>query len=227
MSKKIIGMCGKKGVGKNLVSELMVGIIQKHDPKKDWVSDGHHGHYGHEVDVPKKVELVAFAEPLKEFLINCVGLNRTWTYGSDKDKNNPTTVPWSNMPSVIRDKYPNKQGNMTHREVMQVFGTDVMRDMWDVNVWVNTMLRRLDESSADYIIVTDTRFPNEIDALRSRGGLIWLVDGPQRGDESAKNDKHSSEMLHTSDVKYDVIIKNEHDTTLDGLKAQIRNGLGI
>jgi hypothetical protein len=213
---KIIGLCGKKGVGKNFVAELTAEVIKQRSRMANFYT----GSSDH-------VELVAFAEPLKEFLINCLGLCREWTYGSDKDKNNPSTVPWSNMPQVIRDKYPNKDGLMTHREVMQVFGTDVMRDMWDLNVWVNTMARRIKKSNAAYTLVTDVRFPNEIDCLREMGAKIWLVDGPQRGDDAVKNDKHSSEMLHSLDVKYDVIIKNEHDTTLDGLKHQISHGLGF
>jgi hypothetical protein len=223
---KIIGICGKKGVGKNFVAELAKGIIEKYDLKDDHYSCDQ-GHYGGSIRVQKRVDLIAFAEPLKEFLIACLGLQREWVYGSDKDKNNPTTIPWDNMPQVVRGNYPNKSGLMTHREVMQVFGTDVMRDMWDKNIWVNTMRRRLKNSTADYNLITDVRFPNEVDSIREQGAKIWLVDGPQRGDDAVKNDKHSSEMLHACDIKYDVVIRNEHDTTLDDLKAQIRNGLGI
>lgn len=204
--KNIIGMCGKKGVGKNFVADLAVEVLNSSSTPM--------------------VQLMACAEPLKEFLATCLGLKREWLYGSDKDKNNPTTIPWSQMPQYTTARY-GKPGFMTYREVMQVFGTDVMRDCFDLNIWVNTLLRRIDSCPAHYVFVTDIRFPNEIDAIRSRDAKLWLVDGPQRGDAAVKNDKHSSEQLSEHKVDYDVIIHNELDTTIDELKAQIRKGLGL
>jgi hypothetical protein len=201
---KVIGMCGKKGVGKNFVADLLKAELENSSIK---------------------VKQMAFAEPLKEFLITCLGLNREWTYGSDNDKNNPTNVRWETMDACIKAKYPGKTGFMTHREVMQIFGTDVMRDNWDKNIWVNTLNRRIEQTDAEFVIVTDVRFPNEIEILKARGGRIWLVDGPQRGGEAAKKDKHASEMLTETPVQYDVVILNRWETTADELRSQIREGI--
>jgi hypothetical protein len=75
---------------------------------------------------------------------------------------------------------------MTVREFLQKLGTDGLRDGLHSNVWVNALM-------ADYIeqynidtdrttwpnwIITDTRFPNEAEAIKKAGGIIIRVDRP-------------------------------------------------
>ena len=70
---------------------------------------------------------------------------------------------------------------MTVRDFLQKLGTDGLRDGLHVNTWVNALM-------ADYVpvafeqpsnwIITDTRFPNEAQAIKDHGGIVIRVDRP-------------------------------------------------
>lgn len=76
---------------------------------------------------------------------------------------------------------------MTVRDFLQKLGTDALRDGLHPNVWVNALMadyecvpadRAPDGWDCDNWIITDTRFPNEAEAIKSKGGIIIRVDRP-------------------------------------------------
>ena len=79
-------------------------------------------------------------------------------------------------------------GGRTPREAMQLLGTEWGRclssSLW-VDAWRNEIERaRLHAASDDapaLIVVDDVRFPNEIAAIRSLGGIIVRIDRPGAG----------------------------------------------
>jgi hypothetical protein len=198
----IIGLCGKKGVGKNFAADRIESIC-------------------HRVWPHKTVEKGAFADALKETCSNLLGLESKQLYGSDADKNTKTQFSWSQMPEFILKNNPGQSGVMSVRQVLQVFGTDIMRDIWDKNVWINTLGRRVKASTADFFLVTDVRFPNEVEAIQSWGGEAWLIDGPQRIEAGKKNDTHVSERILESGAKFDRVIKNDISADMTILEFQL------
>lgn len=99
-----------------------------------------------------------------------------------------------------------------YRRLLQVFGTEVGRDLFGVNVWSDIMKRRAGaavEGGHD-VIVTGIRFPNEIAAIKELGGSLWWVD---RGDVHIK-DQHASENS-VGPEDFDVLLANT--STLDHL----------
>lgn len=66
------------------------------------------------------------------------------------------------------------------RRLLQVLGTEVGRNMFDENVWVNITARKIDDSlCADQpVVVTGVRFPNELRMIRQFAGETWWVDRP-------------------------------------------------
>ena len=118
---------------------------------------------------------------------------------------------------------------MTVREFLQKLGTDAMRMGLHDNVWVNALM-------ADYKreklcdcekecrcsfklpnwIVTDTRFPNEAQAIKDKGGIIIRIDRPG---VSPIND-HPSE-IGLDDWKFDYRIANISD--IFDLKVTVEN----
>jgi hypothetical protein len=69
--------------------------------------------------------------------------------------------------------------NFTPRVAMQYMGTQAGRDVFGDPLWVSSLLKRFNDSQQN-TVVTDVRFPNEIDAIRSAGGhVIWV----RRGDD--------------------------------------------
>ncbi|MGH3442016.1 MAG: DUF4406 domain-containing protein [Nitriliruptorales bacterium] len=78
------------------------------------------------------------------------------------------------------------------RGYLQRLGVAV-RDHVSESAWVDAALRKADASHAP-VAITDVRFDNEVEAVRSRGGLIVLVTRPGH---AAVND-HVSEQLAAS-----------------------------
>lgn len=75
--------------------------------------------------------------------------------------------PIQNIEKVI-DKLKIKDHNWYEdktditRIILQIYGTEIFRKRVDDNWWVHQMKKRVLSSSSDVIIITDTRFPNEI-----------------------------------------------------------------
>lgn len=63
------------------------------------------------------------------------------------------------------------------REALQKIGTEVGRDIFHTDFWVQALDAKV-ESNKNYVI-TDVRFPNEIEWIRNQGGIVIEV---QRGD---------------------------------------------
>jgi hypothetical protein len=59
------------------------------------------------------------------------------------------------------------------RSALQLMGTEAGRDVFDENIWVYSMFRRMDHSK-NYVIA-DVRFPNEIQKIKEDGGMIIRV----------------------------------------------------
>jgi hypothetical protein len=95
-------------------------------------------------------------------------------------------------------------GPMTVRDFLQKLGTDALRNGLHTNVWVNALMADYTEDSN--WIITDTRFPNEAEAIKSKGGIIIRVNRPG---VSAIN-AHPSETA-LDDWKFDYTIANVSD----------------
>jgi hypothetical protein len=73
---------------------------------------------------------------------------------------------------------------MTYREFLQRLGTEAMRDGLHTNAWVNALFadyRLWSDGSKDWYpnwIITDMRFPNEMDAVKERKGITIKVVRP-------------------------------------------------
>jgi hypothetical protein len=64
---------------------------------------------------------------------------------------------------------------VTPRHILQVVGTEVFRLTLDPNIWINSLRKSIQEPAKNYVI-TDVRFTNELDFIRSMGGFIVEVD---------------------------------------------------
>ena len=63
---------------------------------------------------------------------------------------------------------------ITPRIVLQQWGTEVGREAFHNDIWVASLENKLRQTKDD-IIVTDTRFPNEINAIARLGGITIRV----------------------------------------------------
>lgn len=178
--------------------------------------------------LPKCIKNYKFATPLKEFCINVLGLDRKLVYGSQNDKNKLTHIKWEDFPGVTTNKLlyssiakhikrktdehskfedPNFKliyhdpGFMTVREVLQYFGTEVVRQMYSP-AWVNATLNAIKSDNVNFPLVSDARFINEFEAIKQAGGkLIKLT-------RSAESSNHTSEQDFDSYNDFDYVLDN-------------------
>ena len=123
------------------------------------------------------VEICSFADALKECCISIMGLSHDSCYGSDNDKNMPTQYLWENLPTIITNKYGKIRGFMSAREILQIFGTDIMRNMFSQKIWVDATLRRINNIECSFVVIPDVRFVSEVNAIMGleNGYLIRLT----------------------------------------------------
>ncbi len=63
--------------------------------------------------------------------------------------------------------------HITPRNMLQLMGTEVGRDMIDPNIWVYSLERRLE--LYPNVVIADVRFPNEIKFIQDKGGFVIRV----------------------------------------------------
>jgi len=120
----------------------------------------------------------SFAAPLKQVARMIYGLDGVQVDGTQAQKAAPTHV-------IGPDGAPRSA-----REILQLLGTEGFR-MVSPTTWVDLGRRTLREAMSDgkSIAFHDVRYANEIEMLRSEGGVIWEVRCP---DVAAPPDAHRS-----------------------------------
>ena len=95
------------------------------------------------------------------------------------------------------------------RRILQYLGTDVGRNLIDDNVWVDATFKRIanERSLSDHIVISDTRFPNEANAVKLRSesqNFVVRITRPNIGPVS----DHISETA-LDDYDFDYVIHND------------------
>lgn len=112
--------------------------------------------------------------------------------------------------NVHLDEYVTKLGwdeakqHVEVRRLLQHIGTEMGRDIFGDNIWVNLVMNQI-EPNKDYVI-TDVRFQNEVDAIHLACGEVWRVIRPFY--DNNVGTKHSSESKIDSLDTDKIIINN-------------------
>jgi hypothetical protein len=89
------------------------------------------------------------------------------------------------------------------RPLLQRMGTEVGREMFGEDIWVNYLISKAHQH--DRVVVSDVRFENEARAIHRSFGSVWRIDRP--GVEAA-NDHVSEHDL--DEFPFDIYITNAH-----------------
>lgn len=122
-------------------------------------------------------------------------------------------------------------GKLTPRKLLQILGTECGRQIIHPNIWVNALFADykplsksipnfrqpddIDDMPIEYPnwIITDVRFPNELQAVKDRGGISIRVNRPNinklidSGYNSQATNQHPSETA-LDNHKFDYVIDN-------------------
>lgn len=154
---------------------------------------------------------IAFAEPLK----NVVSVLFDWDLEILKAENTETRTLRENLPHrVIGGK------EYDARKALQYIGTDVFRTHVDENVWVDIAKIKIQGLLANgtNVVVTDCRFVNEIDLVKSLNGKILCLARKQSDLEILKG-SHTSESDFLNRITDLHVIRNE--ATLNDLYMEV------
>lgn len=175
-----------------------------------------------------KVRIRAFADPLKKFCMEYIGLSHDACYGEDADKD-AIFGTWGEVfdGNVFQVKYDMcSEDPISGRTIMQVVGTDIFRESFRDTFWIDMMqnvtIPNAREDNIDLLFITDMRFRNEVDMVKRNGGETFRIyrDIPR---ENAIVHRSERELAEVPDVAFDHIIHNEGD--LDSFREIVRGFL--
>jgi len=175
----IIGLSGKKGSGKNQVAEYFGQIL-------GW----------------RNVNIIAFADPIKEIAVKYMGVDKNIAWGTQEEKESTYTAwSWEDIPPSKRSNYNVTTNRLTVRQLLQYIGTELFRQNIADDFWVKSCFNQIHNYGDKYRhhIITDVRFPNEANEIKELGGKVVRL---WRGGDIQVDDKHASETaLNNEDCK--------------------------
>lgn len=181
-----------------------------------YVSSGDSTYKRVKISGEPSVEMTSFASPVKKICTDILGLETCQVYGSDEEKNTLTKYEWENMPSHIKDGYgTDKSGKITAREVMQIIGTDIFRNYFSKNVWVDCLMERVNSSKSELVLIDDLRFDSEAEALMKHGAMViqlermWGQGGAHKSENGLNLDLFTGYPHFYSIPDGDILDKNE------------------
>lgn len=116
----------------------------------------------------------SFAAKLKDVLALLFSWPREMLEGDTEESRK-----WRNEPDEWWAKELGIPG-FNARMAMQMVGTDAIRNNLSQNIWASVVKNHIQSNSTQKFVITDCRFPNEIEVVRDLGGMVWEVT---RGDK--------------------------------------------
>lgn len=239
MQNNLIGISGKIGSGKDAIGQLAMIIksdLIKNEPSFNETNENsllnivqNWDKYSNVYHTLSGFEIKKFAYKLKMFVSLLTGipiadlekaevkdskLGEEWAYllywnGKNMLRNNPSS--WN-------DFDPNRLKHYTVRQMLQYVGTELFRNQFHENTWVNALFADYKPTSCGWDadgketlrehpkwIITDVRFPNEADVIKKKGGLLIRTNNP---DYMPYDNEHYSETALDNYKGFDQIITN-------------------
>jgi hypothetical protein len=172
---------------------------------------------------------LSFATPLKDLLIKVFRIDPDSLYNEDKkDKELDyyITIDYSHLDDIreiiseewgvkityeMRENIEEFFGKeiKTPRQLMQVVGTDIIRNEIDDEIFINLLIEKT-KTIQTPIVIADVRLENERNKLLELGAILGLV---KRDFNRIDEDEHISENDLGDEDEYDLVIENNIDIT--------------
>ena len=193
----ILSFSGRKQSGKSTSADYIISLITQTDIK---IRENRH-------ELNMSCKIYSFADPLKQDIcINILGLTYDQCYGSDDDKNTMTDLWWDGV-------------QLTAREAMEIIGTKIFRAL-KTNVWADATINKIKKENVDLAIISDCRFPNEVEAVKNSGGINIRLDLDPFHSNSISENSLDQDVYDWSN--FDIIIKNSKMTIEEKNKEILR-----
>lgn len=192
-----IAITGKANSGKNTLGELIINHLHE----RVILEKGNH-------DLASKTKYVAFADPLKKMArVAFPHIPRKWLYGPSKYRAEVISGAFKNgVPLTVRQLLIDLGND---------FGRKYQSDLWVCNL--EHRVNQLSKGKTAAAVVTDCRFRNEFDYLKSAGFYqIRLM----RNSHTKIDDVSETNQDGILDNEFDYVIHN--NGTLDDLIKEAR-----
>jgi len=195
----IIGISGKIKSGKDTVGKIIQYLVDKNKAGYQH-SDSQEDFESYCKNFNQKYcnwQIKKFAGKLKEITALLTGCT-VEDLESQEFKNKELGIEWRQAGWKIRGFIQAApEESVTYRHLLQVIGTNALRDVVHKNIWVNALFAdyylrqkppQITEKGAIFSfdgiypnwVITDMRFPNEFDAVKSREGITIRVNRPTK-----------------------------------------------
>lgn len=231
----IIAISGKKGHGKDLVGQIIQYLTHCQDDDTTW-EEWDTLNYPF-TNATWKVK--RFADKLKDMV--CLLLGCTREQLEDREfKEKELGEEWEYTDKIwlgsAQASFPNESGfdyikrRLTPRKILQLLGTEAGRNIIHPNIWVNALMSEYkgidivngmpEEWGYPNWIITDMRFPNELEAVKAKGGITIRINRHIVGTDDLKlEDNHPSETA-LDNATFDHVIVN--DGTIEDLIEKVK-----
>lgn len=194
----IIGINGYAGSGKDTIGKLIQLLHCENLSKDIYIQEVFDNYEQHEwwIEEQSGWEIKKWAGKLKTIasLLTGIPVEKFEDQEFKKTTLGPEWTTWA-----TNDGNPPKDGNavigklMTVRDFLQKLGTDACRNGLHTNTWVNALMADYKPTQVQWSdgpiggyedgpmpnwVITDTRFPNEAQAIKDAGGIVIRVDRP-------------------------------------------------
>lgn len=154
---------------------------------------------------------ISFAHILKDVVSALFSWERELLEGDTKESR------------IFRDTRDNWWSEKLHKEItprlmLQQIGTELFRNHFDNNIWIYAIERQL--LKYDRIVITDIRFLNEYQMIRSLNGITIKVVRDNRNKLNTSTSMHSSEN-NIDKFNYDFEIINNQ--TIEDLHHKVNS----
>ena len=194
---------------------MIIGICGLIGSGKDTIAD-------HLVKDHKFVK-ISFADKLKDTVATLFEWDRDLLDGKTEQSR-----LWREQEDHFWSKELKKK--VTPRYVLQVFGTECMRDGFYDGIWVSMLKKKVTENPDINWVIPDVRFENEANMIQELGGEVWWVKRGQlpmwfrmyQDIGQKPKDVHASEWAWAN-TNFDAEFEN--NSTINSLKNQVQDHL--
>ena len=245
----LISVSGKINSGKDTVGKIIQYLTAKNEaildinmPDRDyWINISFEDYFKYNMLV-HKWQIKKFADKLKNIICILIGCTRE-QLEDESFKSKELGEEWwyfkgRNGSLISYSEYSKRNDEdlikPTPRFLLQFIGTNLFRNQLHPEIWVNSLMSeyKLYKETKPFVnstlkddeypnwIITDMRFPNELDAVKKRGGITIRVNRPcdicggsgyhKMSCPVSKSGEHESETS-LDKSKFDYVVDNDSD----------------
>lgn len=191
-NKLIIGISGKAGAGKDTLANHLIKI----------------GMIGGKVSI---------ADSIKETCSELFNLPIQFFYDRKEEQTNIKIT--KNIIHLFKDLSNKENEYMTYRDVLQYFGTNIIRKI-NEDFWIDLTISKILNKNNNIYAIPDVRFENEINAIKKHNGIIIRLT------RNPFNMSHISEIALDNFKNFDIIYDNKNESekeTMTNLTKILKN----